>query len=222
MRCLWYQCRLLCGSHNDVHVDASRGPVDRLIPHGIPSSDWLICLWNDSCPVFRLTCEKYNCVNSPCISSACMFWHTQPLATAPFVGHYIPFQQQRLHTWCKYNAWEKLYTSLKQKDVNGKPCVKGMISYCPIAISMNNAYILDVYKISLKWYLYFSVSGPRLNIKTVFPRYGDSHVKDKTVARPSYLSHGDPYIGKTISLYWDGPQVSARMANKTWINNYIT
>ena len=24
-------------------------------------------------------------------------------------------------------------------------------------------------------------SGPRLNIKTVFPRYGDSHVKDKTV-----------------------------------------
>ena len=27
----------------------------------------------------------------------------------------------------------------------------------------------------------------RLNIKTVFPRYGDSHVKDKTVARPSYL-----------------------------------
>ena len=30
-------------------------------------------------------------------------------------------------------------------------------------------------------------SGARFNIKTVFPRYGDSHVKDKTVARPSYL-----------------------------------
>ena len=29
--------------------------------------------------------------------------------------------------------------------------------------------------------------GPRLNIKTVFPRYGDSHVKDKTVTRLSYL-----------------------------------
>ena len=29
--------------------------------------------------------------------------------------------------------------------------------------------------------------GPRLNVRTVFPRYGDSHVKDKTVARPSYL-----------------------------------
>ena len=29
--------------------------------------------------------------------------------------------------------------------------------------------------------------GPRLNIKTVFPRYGDSHVKDKTAVRTSYL-----------------------------------
>ena len=29
--------------------------------------------------------------------------------------------------------------------------------------------------------------GPRLNIKTIFPRYGDSHVKDKKVTRPWYL-----------------------------------
>ena len=29
--------------------------------------------------------------------------------------------------------------------------------------------------------------GPRLNIKTIFPRYDNSHVKDKTVARPYYL-----------------------------------
>ena len=29
--------------------------------------------------------------------------------------------------------------------------------------------------------------GPRLNIKTVFPRYGDSHVKDTTVVRLPYL-----------------------------------
>ena len=28
-------------------------------------------------------------------------------------------------------------------------------------------------------------TGPHLNIKTVFPRYGDFHVKDKTVAKPS-------------------------------------
>ena len=30
-------------------------------------------------------------------------------------------------------------------------------------------------------------AGSRLNIKTVFLGYGDSHVKDKMVARPSYL-----------------------------------
>ena len=35
--------------------------------------------------------------------------------------------------------------------------------------------------------LILSGSRPRLNIKTVFPWYGDSHVKDKTVSRPSYL-----------------------------------
>ena len=30
-------------------------------------------------------------------------------------------------------------------------------------------------------------AGPCLNIHTVFPRYGDYHAKDKTIARPSYL-----------------------------------
>ena len=45
--------------------------------------------------------------------------------------------------------------------------------------------------------------GPRFNIKTVFFRYGDTHIKDKTVARPSYLYNCDPYTGKTTSLYWD-------------------
>ena len=48
--------------------------------------------------------------------------------------------------------------------------------------------------------------GPCLNINTVFLRYGDSHVKDKTVTRPSYFQHGDPSTGKTTSLYWDDPQ----------------
>ena len=38
-------------------------------------------------------------------------------------------------------------------------------------------------------------SGPRLDIKTVFPRYGDSHVKDKTV--------GETVLSLTWeSLYW--------------------
>ena len=38
-------------------------------------------------------------------------------------------------------------------------------------------------------------AGPCLNIKTVFPRYGDSHVKDKTV--------GETVLSLTWeSLYW--------------------
>ena len=44
-------------------------------------------------------------------------------------------------------------------------------------------------------------------ILAVFPRYGDSHVKDKTVTRLSYLQHGDPYTGKSASVYWDCPLV---------------
>ena len=40
-----------------------------------------------------------------------------------------------------------------------------------------------------------SDTGPHLNIKVT--RYGDFHVKDTTVARPSYLQHGAPYTGKS-------------------------
>ena len=42
-----------------------------------------------------------------------------------------------------------------------------------------------------------TASWARLNIKTIFSRYGDSH-----------LQHGNPYTGKMASLYWDGPLVS--------------
>ena len=31
------------------------------------------------------------------------------------------------------------------------------------------------------------ITRPHLNIKTVFPRYGDSHAKNKMVSKPSYL-----------------------------------
>ena len=40
----------------------------------------------------------------------------------------------------------------------------------------------------------------------------DSHVKDKTVVRPSYFWHGNPYTGKMVSLNWDGPQGRLRSA----------
>ena len=41
--------------------------------------------------------------------------------------------------------------------------------------------------------------------KDSLSRYGDSHYEDKRVSRPSFLYNGNPYTGKTGSLYWDSP-----------------
>ena len=37
--------------------------------------------------------------------------------------------------------------------------------------------------------------------------YEDYHDQHKTAMRQSYLYHGDPYTGKTASLYWDSPLI---------------
>ena len=50
-------------------------------------------------------------------------------------------------------------------------------------------------------------AGPHFNIKTVFSMYMDSHYKDEMVVIPSYLYTWYCYTGKTVALYWDGPQV---------------
>ena len=51
-----------------------------------------------------------------------------------------------------------------------------------------------IHIVSVCWYGSQEV-GPRLNIKTVFPMYGDSYVKDKTV--------GETVLSLTWeSLYW--------------------
>ena len=51
-----------------------------------------------------------------------------------------------------------------------------------------------------------SLPGGGLNIKMSSYQYRDSHVKDKTVSRPSYLLHGNPHTLERRSLYWDGAQ----------------
>ena len=43
--------------------------------------------------------------------------------------------------------------------------------------------------------------GSHLSIKTVFPLC--SWIR---LVRPSYFHNGNPYNGKMVSLYWDGPQ----------------
>ena len=61
---------------------------------------------------------------------------------------------------------------------------------------LNKNWIL--WEFNLRWVsdpILQQPSGPRLNIKTVFPRYEDSHVKDKTV--------GETVLSITWeSLYW--------------------
>ena len=43
-------------------------------------------------------------------------------------------------------------------------------------------------------------------------QYRDSHVKDKTVSRPSYLWYGNPHTWERWSLYWDGALVAKHMS----------
>ena len=53
-----------------------------------------------------------------------------------------------------------------------------------------NAVTLQVYETPyalVAAYRWINPPGPRLNIKDRLPRYGDSHVKDKTAGRTSYL-----------------------------------
>ena len=51
----------------------------------------------------------------------------------------------------------------------------------------------------------------RLNIRMSSYQYRDSHYKDKTVSRPSYLYNGNTISGKTTSFYWKGVLVSCEV-----------
>ena len=53
-------------------------------------------------------------------------------------------------------------------------------------------------------------TGPRRNIKTVFPSYGDSHVKDKTVARP-------PPPLQIVLILWPAVPKRSPSYSKIWI-----
>ena len=63
----------------------------------------------------------------------------------------------------------------------------------PVVVTSTSGSLSDMVKEEhyLEYRQSFSIVywrfGPRLNIKTVFPRYGDSHVKDKMVKRHLYI-----------------------------------
>ena len=56
-------------------------------------------------------------------------------------------------------------------------------------LAQNHGYKIMHFKCTQNGYGYnvTQETGPRLNIKTVLSRYGDSYVKDKTAVRTSYL-----------------------------------
>ena len=55
----------------------------------------------------------------------------------------------------------------------------------------------------------------RLDIKTIFPRFGDSHIKDT-----SYLLHGDQSTDNMTSLYWDISKIFRSKANWSLVSSH--
>ena len=80
----------------------------------------------------------------------------------------------------------------------------------PCLRSKHLPHLRNCYDILRKACQELSWCAPRLNTKTVFARYEDSYVTDKTVL----FLHGDRYTGKTVSLYWDGPSISYQVAKR--------
>ena len=109
-----------------------------------------------------------------------------------------------------------VHKSSDQEDVTGlNPChaeiIFGNIRICSHFFPFFNTEMAGVVEIgrqgpatcvwSKQWLMmiwWCKEPGPNLNIKTVFPRYGDSHVKDKTVGETVLsLTWGSIY-------WWDG------------------
>ena len=66
--------------------------------------------------------------------------------------------------------------------------------------------------------VYVKRSGGRLNKKDGLTRYGNSHVKDKTVS-PTVLSltWESPYLGKTVFILRRGPHSYKNKEQKVYI-----
>ena len=114
--------------------------------------------------------------------------------------------------WKPFSLQRVLYArGMWQLHIDGKTAVFPLIKHrCYWSLVLNHPYQeanslayhpgdegMDKYHASKD-------TGPRLNIKTVFSMYGDSHPNDKTVLRPFYLYIGNSYTVKTTSLYWVG------------------
>ena len=91
----------------------------------------------------------------------------------PFLGGYYPVQVRR----CVPLQWR--HVSGVVSEITPRPRITAPL--LGIHRSTNAQYS------EMRNAQFVNSTGPRLNIKTVYPRYGDSHVRDKTVGRPPYL-----------------------------------
>ena len=95
--------------------------------------------------------------------------------------------------WCGHNA-VNFPTNIHNKRTIARPLGRGMGCFCGSSIWL-------VFCLSFCNYSYYNIRPCYSSIRL----YGDSYNKDKTVVRLSYLYHGNPYTGKSASLYWNAP-----------------
>ena len=122
-------------------------------------------------------------VEMPCTSYYELWWRSESTAPdCPAVSHLHALSA--VHTFTTYSphSSQEQHTTGKKPQRTAEKCDKAdwnVTSLVPtlLAVTMVTWPLTH-------WHL---DPGPHLNIKTLYPRYGDSHVKDKMVARPSYL-----------------------------------
>ena len=146
------------------------------------------------------------CINTvPCLQSFCMIAFTMHVDQACFPG---------------IIAVNPLVSPLKYITCSRCPC---LIPVSPDAILCLHSYVWPSCLLSQTdshTVLYACVTptawpretpGPRLKIKTIFPRYGDSHVKDKTV--------GETVLSLTWgSIYWQDDIFILIWPPRGWFN----
>ena len=103
---------------------------------------------------------------------------------------------------------------LEQSVLQWKCYQLSLVCSASMSDTINNVIWVSHWKVSgiiliYSWAHYLAM----YQCKDHLSMYGDSHDKDKTVIRPSWLYQGDPYIGKTYS-YQDIPLRPCRSCDK--------
>ena len=93
--------------------------------------------------------------------------------------------------------------SLPGREASAPLQIQSMIYVC-ISLCIQYRPIIDrVITIPVGWF----------SINTSFDQYRDTHYKDVTVVRPSYLYNGNSYIDNATSLYWTDPLTTKSIFN---------